>query len=157
VECQIVRVESISDLANAIAESPFNYVHLSTHGVIDDDTGDFLGWWSHRGTGSQSFLQKYAGSFDCKALISTACRSGRDNIFPQNVVDVLGANYYIAPRGSPTYRNVSFFLLNFYHKLFATETEGSVPRAFNSYARSHRNPSHFKLFEKHKQSSMKHI
>lgn len=142
VSSELVQAGSIKELIALVRESKYKYVHISTHGVVEENA--FKGWWSSDGIGKKKAFASSKNAFNSKCLISTACMSGSEG-FGKHVVGFLGAKYYIAPKGSPYWHNAALFSHIFYFKLF--RTKGAVRKAFNSYAQSYKNPHEFKLFQ----------
>lgn len=143
VDSELVRVKSIFELFEAIAETAFPHVHVSTHGVTTD-ADKFGGWWTHRGRGSKSVIQEIDLEFSCTSIVSTACKSGSRE-FAEYVLQ-LGSRFYIAPTGKPTFYNAALFSHIYYHKLF--KTKKSVRKAFSSYEDGYKNPHGFRIFPK---------
>lgn len=142
VESQLVRVSSIDELLEAVADSGFLHVHVSTHGAL---TGDekFRGWWTPNGSGTRRHVQKVSIKLSCTSIVSTACKSGAKG-FAEYVTSTWGSRYYIAPSGCPTFYNAALFSHIYYHKLF--KTRRTVPNAFASYEENYKNPHGFKLY-----------
>jgi hypothetical protein len=138
-----LRVDSIDELLEAIAESKFKYAHIATHGVVNDDNDKFSGWWTPSGIGGRKKVAEFDGRFKQTAIISTACHSGATS-FGRYVVNQLGSRYYIGPKRSPSFSDSIVFAHLFYHKLF--NTKYSVSKAFKSYFRNYKNPHGFELF-----------
>ena len=143
VESKYMRVNSIDELLQRIADSKFKFAHISTHGSTDEEGQRFRGWWTPSGIGGKRRLSNFKSRIQTTAIISTACRSGVPS-FGKYVVDELGSRYFVGPQLSPTFHNSIFFAHIFYHKLF--KTKRSVSKAFSSYAQSYRNPHKFTLF-----------
>lgn len=144
VDVELFRVKKIEALFEAISTSEMKFVHVATHGALTD-TNNFRGWWTDRGVGSKRTVKQMAPKAKCKAIVSTACKSGTSG-FADYVVNTMGVPYYIAPTGSPRWHNAALFTHIYYHKLF--QTKGTVEKAFGSYQRSHKNPHGFQLFER---------
>ena len=144
IRCELVRAKSIEELIAAVSDSKYKYVHVSTHGDFKDNKS-FRGWWSPNGTGTRRAFAQHEGAFARKCLVSTACRSGAQR-FGEHVVGFLGAQYYIAPKGCPSWHNAALFSHIFYFKLF--RTKGTFAEAFRSYAEVYKNPHEFRLFRK---------
>lgn len=142
IDSSYSHVDSIDGLLSAITKSKFQYIHISTHGVIGD-TDRFKGWWTPNGIGKPEKVRKLSGKLEEKTIISTACKSGVTG-FGRFVVEQLGCQHYIGPTKSPNFYNASFFSHIFYHKLFMTK--GSVRSAFKSYEKQYRNPHGFTLY-----------
>ncbi len=147
VKSDYVRIRTIDDLLKAIEKSRYKYIHISTHGLIRESSKDFIGWWTPEGVGEKQNISQLRNKVRCKAIISTACKSGI-NSFGKYVVDVLGSKYFVGPSGQPQFHNAIFFSHIFYHKLFFTKTKGHVSQAFRSYERFYKNPHKFRLFIK---------
>jgi hypothetical protein len=144
IRCELVRAKSIKKLIAAVSDSKYKYVHVSTHGFVEHNKS-FQGWWSRNGIGTRKAFAQHEGAFARKCLVSTACRSGAQS-FGERVVGFLGAQYYIAPNGSPSWHNAALFSHIFYFKLF--RTKGTFAKAFSSYAKVYKNPHEFRLFRK---------
>ncbi|WP_442776173.1 hypothetical protein [Sphaerotilus montanus] len=144
IESVLVRVKSIENLFEQIAESEMKYVHVSTHGA-ETDSRTFGGWWTHKGTGTRKWVQQQDIDLSCTAIVSTACRSGTTS-FGKYLVDTMGCKYYIGPTGCPNFYNAALFSHLYYHKLF--KTRRTVQAAFYSYEASYKNPHGFKMFRK---------
>jgi hypothetical protein len=144
VESKYVRVETIVQLLKAIQRSKYKFIHISTHGSINDEDA-FKGWWTPSGIGGEDTVARLSGKLECSAVVSTACKSGGSR-FGRFVVDVLGSKYFIGPSGSPSFYDSAFFSHIFYHKLFKTRKD--VVKAFKSYQRGYKNPHAFRLFKR---------
>jgi hypothetical protein len=144
IRCELVRAESTEELIAAVSDSKYKYVHVSTHGFVEHNKS-FEGWWSRNGIGTRKAFAQHEGAFARKCLVSTACKSGVRG-FGEHVVGFLGAQYYIAPNGSPLWHNAALFSHIFYFKLF--RTKGTFAKAFSSYAKVYKNPHKFRLFRK---------
>ena len=142
IESKYSHVVSIDELLQAIAESKYQYIHISAHGTINDQN-KFKGWWTPKGIGTKANVEQINGKVKATAIVSTACKSGSES-FGRYVVDVLGCKYFIGPTGKPKFYNASLFAHIFYHKLF--RTKGSVSVAFKSYDKNYKNPHGFKLY-----------
>lgn len=136
-------VHSIKELVDAMKRSKYRYIHISTHGTVDK-SDKFIGWWTRAGHGNRPALAALKGRLKCRAVISTACKSGVESL-GRFLVDVAGSKYFIAPGGSPRFHNAILFSHIFYHKLFFTRK--GVHRAFKSYAKQYKNPHKFSLFD----------
>lgn len=144
VEVELVRVNEIESLFEAISKSEMKFVHVATHGQLTS-TNKFRGWWTDQGVGTKRTVRKLDPRAKCKAIVSTACKSGNSG-FADYVVNAMGVPYYIAPAGSPRWHNAALFTHIYYHKLF--HSKGSVEEAFGSYSAGYKNPHRFKLFER---------
>jgi hypothetical protein len=144
VDVELLRVKKIEDLFEKISTSEMKFVHIATHGVITD-TKNFRGWWTHRGIGNKQTVKQIKPKAQCKAIVSTACKSGVSE-FANYVVNTMGSSYYIAPTGSPSWHNAAFFTHIYYYKLF--QAKGTVEKAFKSYQESFRNPHKFQIFKR---------
>lgn len=143
VASQRVRVASIDKLLEALADSAFRHVHISTHGsVTDDDEEKFRGLWTPKGVGTRHAVGRTPIKLACTSIVSTACKSGSKG-FAKHVADQWGVKYYIAPAGSPFFYDAAFFALTYYYKLFINKL--TVPKAFASFAQNHENPHSFTL------------
>jgi hypothetical protein len=142
VPSELVLVTSIHDLLECVAKSKYKYIHIATHGVIDENNR-FKGWWGVKGTGNKKALSQFKQTFTSKCIVSTACMSGTER-FGNLVTDFLGARCYVAPKRSPSWHNAALFSHIFYFKLF--RTEGTIKKSFSSYAKAYKNPHEFKLF-----------
>lgn len=140
-------VDSIDDLLRSIAESEFQYVHISAHGATGGKQDRFKGWWTPKGIGTKAKVAQLIGNVKATAIISTACKSGTQG-FGRYIVNELGCQYFIGPTGSPKFYNASLFAHIFYHKLF--RSKGGVPSAFRSYENINisNNPHHFTLYDR---------
>jgi len=148
VESSYVRVAGRRELLRRISRARYRYIHVSTHGLVNDDDR-FLGWWTAKGSGSRRFISQFRGVRPITAIVSTACRSGAAG-FARHVVGELGCRYYIAPQKSPTFYNAVLFAHVFYHKLFVTLKGAGVRRAFGGYRNAYKNPHKFSLVTRQK-------
>lgn len=144
VESKLIRVTSIDQLLAAVAKSPFEHIHISTHGAMTDEE-KFRGWWTPQGSGTKRKLERHPIKLTCTSIVSTACLSGSKG-FAKHVTNQWGCKYYIAPTGSPRFYNAALFAHIYYHKLF--KTKGSVSKAFVSYAKNYKNPHGFVLHKR---------
>lgn len=144
VDSKLIRVTSIDKLLAAVAKSPFEHIHISTHGAVTDEK-KFRGWWTPRGSGTTRKMEKQQVKLTCTSIVSTACLSG-SKVFAKHVTNQWGSKYYIAPTGNPRFYNAALFAHIYYHKLF--KTKGSVYSAFASYAKNYKNPHGFVLYKR---------
>lgn len=146
---QYIEVRIPQQLLALIKSSPFDVIHITTHGFLKTK-GAFRGWWTPGGIVGINKLEDVKGALSGKLLVSTACRSGDDR-FSESVRQVLGCKYYIAPKGRPKFHNAIFFAHVFYHKLFVLSK--SVTESYNSYVHVYKNPHDFYLFKAKKKTS----
>jgi hypothetical protein len=143
VESKLLRVDSIDQLLEAIADSKFKFAHIATHGSVNRKTDKFKGWWTPSGIGDRHKVSEFDGRFKQTAIVSTACKSGASS-FGKYVVNKLGSRYFIGPERSLSFSNSILFSHIFYHKLF--NTKDGVSAAFDSYLKNYKNPNGFKLY-----------
>lgn len=144
VEVKLIRVKEIDALFDAISATDMDFVHVATHGKLTQ-TEKFLGWWTDQGVGSKQILGNLNPTAKCKAIVSTACKSGSSG-FADYVLNRMGVPYYIAPTGCPTWHNAALFTHIYYHKLF--QTKGTIEKAFKSYSTAYKNPHKFQIFKR---------
>lgn len=135
-------VDTIDELIRAMASSDYKYIHISTHGLLSDDE-KFLGWWTPKGHGRKKKMADLKDKLTCKAVISTACKSGCRG-FGEYVVQELGSKHFIGPKKSPSFAGAILFSHILYHKLFLTKR--SLKKAFSSYRDGYRNPYQFTIY-----------
>lgn len=119
VEHQYVEVRTSAQLVGLLATSPYQIVHVTTHGSVRQRSGKekFRGLWTPMGKLQVGDLGPLKGKLKGCSVVSTACLSG-DRKFAKAFTKTTDCACYIAPSGSPTFPGAIFFAHIFYHKLF---------------------------------------
>ena len=145
VQSQYVEVRTSEQLLSLMGCSPYDYIHVTTHGHISKKK--FAGWWVSNGNVSKEDLKKWKSGLVNKTIVSTACKSGM-KAFGKYVIGELGCKYYLAPAGSPKFRNSIMFAHVFYHKLFVLNR--GVTKSYEAYERNYKNPHRFIMYSRKK-------
>jgi hypothetical protein len=143
VKSKYTLIQNINDLLEEMENSEYKYIHISTHGKLGKDE-EFIGWWTHQGHSTKAKIASLKGKIKCRAIISTACKSGKKD-FGTLFVNGLGVKYFIGPKRSTSFSSSIFFSHILYHKIFRTKF--SLKGSFESYKKSYKNPYGFVLFK----------
>lgn len=144
VKSQYVEVRTRKQLLSLIGCSPYNYIHITTHGVVSEK---FVGWWTPDSEVDKANLRSLEGKLTGKTIVSTACGSG-DKAFCKYIVHKLGCKFFLAPKGKPKFHNSIMFAHIFYHKLFVLKQ--SVNKSYEAYDKNYKNPHCFTFYKRNK-------
>jgi hypothetical protein len=138
IEHQYVEVRTKRQLTVMLGTSPYDIIHVTTHGSWRRRQGNkkFRGFWVPGGALSTSDLGNLKGRLKGCSVVSTACLSG-DRRFAKAFSSTTDCSYYVAPTGNPTFEGAIFFAHIFYHKLFVMKK--SIDRVLREYDRGSRN------------------
>jgi hypothetical protein len=143
VESQYTEIRSKDQLIAMLGANPFDVIHITTHGHVATEQGEFIGFWTPKGTVRlhdfpRDVLQE-------KIIVSTACLSGI-TAFAKPFIRRVGAEYYIAPGKGPKFHNAIYFGHWFYHNFFVLNY--SPRKAVEKYRDDYKNPHDFKIFSR---------
>ena len=142
VKSQYVEVRTRKQLLSLMGCSPYNYIHITTHGVVSEK---FVGWWTPDSEVDKANLKSLEGKLTGKTLVSTACRSG-EKAFCKYIVHKLGCKFCLAPKGKPKFHNSIMFAHIFYHKLFVQNL--GVMESYKAYNKKYTNPHCFTIYKR---------
>lgn len=121
--------------------SPYSMVHITTHGRVNSRETQFKGFWTPNDTVR---LDDFPDDLlKGRTVVSTACLSGQKK-FGKSFVERMSAKAYIAPSGSPSFRNAIYFAHWFYHNVLVLKL--TPPRAIAKYNDGYKNPHGFAIF-----------
>ncbi len=142
VSHQYVEVRTKYQLLSLLMKPPYTMVHITTHGSVRGHgrKENFRGLWAKDGNIRKTDLAKLERKLDGFTVVSTACLSG-DQSFAEDFVQVTDCDHYIAPLGSPTFKDAIFFAHIFYHKCFVLGRP--VAKIMREYDSRYKNPHNF--------------
>jgi hypothetical protein len=140
VPSQYIEIRTKRQFVAMIEASPFNIVHITTHGYV---TPKFDGFWTP--AEEKLWIEDFSkDSLKGKTVVSTACRSGARK-FARKFRKRVSAKYYIAPEGKPKFHNSIYFAHWFYHNVIVLKLSPTV--AMKKYDEGYKNPHDFTLFD----------
>jgi hypothetical protein len=144
VEHQYVEVRTKRQFLALLGMSPFEIVHITTHGAYRRRLGKkkFRGFRMPGGALRASDLESVKGKLKGCSVVTTACLSG-DHKFAKAFAEATHCTHYVAPSGSPTFKGAIFFAHIVYHKLFVMRK--TLRRILAEYDRRYRNVYDFAI------------
>jgi len=141
VPSQYMEIRTKEQFIAMLDASPFNTIHITTHGHIIRKTEEFAGFWTPGGTvGLGDFSPTILHNV---LVVSTACKAGTPKFakpFCQNACP----KYYIAPKKKPSFHDAIYFAHWFYHNIFILKL--SAMEAVKKYRKGYKNPHNFAIW-----------
>lgn len=142
IPSQYLEVRTKQQFVAVLGTNPFDVVHITTHGGVNRGEDEFKGFWTPKGVVRFDDLREDV--LNGRMVVSTACLSGQKE-FAKRFKARVSAECYVAPKGSPSFRNAIYFAHWFYHNVLVLKL--TPQRAIKKYDDGYKNPHDFVIFK----------